>query len=202
VRQKAVLLLTAIAAACQWHTIAPEPLHGPQPHLVLIAPMRDGDAGDRASLLVGAEAALRARGYAVLPLQLGFDLLRQHQLTAAAIGDAAAGLDGIRSTTGADAVLRVDAARFTSLQGSMLERASYALRWQLLSTDGGELWHFELDGDYVRSLDTSPPVEPLNDDERRPTAIGVSTQRPFRDAADLLATLHRAAFEHLPMGGR
>lgn len=196
VRRRSLVLSSLLAAACQWHGIEPQPLRGPAPRLILIAPVPQAEGRELggAALLHGVEPALRARGYDVLPLQTGFDLLRQHGLDAADPADLAA----IARSTAADAVLRVGVREFTFKQDDMLERASYALSWQLQSTAGTELWSFELSGDYVRPEDTTMSVVPGHEDEQLPQPLGVSRQRPFRDAADLLANLHRAAFERLP----
>lgn len=198
------LLSCFVVAACQLQTVAPEPLRGKTPRTILIAPPAAGDALDPAvgaQLLDGAEAALRARGYHVLPLVVGLDLLRQFGLDAST-GAAPGSLQRIRQVTGADAVLRVEAREFRCEQGRVLESARYVLRWQLVQSDGGELWSYELAGSYARPLDPGGAAAPVPADERPVQPFGVPPpQRPFRDVGDLLRNLHAAAMAHLPEGG-
>lgn len=197
---RSAVAFAVLFAGCQWFGVAPEPLRGPPPQRILIAPPQSprGEAAAAALLANGLEAALRGRGYAVLPYATGADLLAKHRLLPAALGDDPAALPELRQVTGADAVLRLDVRHFAADQDRLLERASYDFGWQLVGLDGAELWSFALRGDYVRPQEQRPLPPQREVGDPMPPLRTADQPQPFRDAAELVAALHKAAMARLP----
>jgi hypothetical protein len=193
-------LALLVAGACRLDLTRTVPLQGPAPTAVVVAPFRDhtGGPGLVPVLPAGLDAALRARGYRVLPLEVGHDLLRERALLQR--GEPrpeellAAGRD-----LDVDAVLVVDVHRFLVEGEGELDAAEWELDYRLLATDGGGLlWQRRLVGRYRRPAGErfDPTVDPMA--ERPPRPFGVSGPAAFRDLRELSAALHRAAFDHLP----
>ena len=72
------LFLTALGTlgACHVERVQSVPFTGPAPRAVVVAPLVDPEGLAPATLLTGADTALRGRGMRVLPLATGIDLLR------------------------------------------------------------------------------------------------------------------------------
>lgn len=193
------LAALTLLSACTLDLTRPAALDGPVPVAVVVAPLREDLAPSGLStwLLGGADRALRERGYRVLPLAVGHDLLRERDLLQA--GEPSA--DELAATGAAldvDAVLLVAVHRFAAAGEGPLDAADWDLTYRLLSRGGAELWRRQLRGSYRRPLPS--PVDATADPfaEPPPRPFGSSGPPSFRDGRDLAAALHRQAFAELP----
>jgi len=192
-------LMAAACAACGT-TAAPRPLLGPAPRSIVIAPPHAGSGAlpPPAAVAFGADRALRGRGYHVLGLAVGFDLLRANDLVRVA-WEEQQGLGRIGTELDVDAVLVIDVRRWEVDGSDRFDGASYDLGWRLLSTRGaGLLWENQLQGDYRRPV--SEPLDPTRRPDAQPAVMPFGGQRvpTFREPADLAAALHTAALSDLP----
>lgn len=184
----------AVLAACAAQPIEPVPLRGPAPGRIYLARPKAPAGISPDLLLSGLEEALAERGYGVIPADLSRSLERRFGFDAST----ERGLRVAAEKSGADAVLRVRAARFSSEQARALLRASYDVEWTLRAIDGALIWRFRLEGDYVRPRDESDVLWAPSYEDRRATPLFARTTRPFRDAGEFVAVLHRSALSRLP----
>jgi len=191
----------AALGACQVGSVEPVPLRGPAPEVVVVWPMLGTAAQPfAAQLLTGADAALRGRGYRVLAVAVGAQMLAERGLLAADSvepGD----LARVGMELGVDAVLCLDVREF-EVSADRFADARWDVGWRLLSTRGhGVQWEHAHHGAWRRSdLDTDNPLRPL-DAEPDFVPFGGDRSRNFRDVPDLAANLHRLAMAHLPRRG-
>lgn len=193
-------LLLLLLPGCRIGEVPTTPLLGPAPEGVLVlSPRNRTGIPDRVLLdvVAGVDTALRERGYRVLSLPVGFDLLRQQGIDPA--GELSAE-DGVRLklTADVDAVLVIDVHGWQS-SGRVLESATWDLDWRLLSThSGGELWRHHDAGSWRPA--PSRPLDPTRAPDAEPDVqpFGSSPSPVFRDAGELALALHRTAFQHLP----
>lgn len=189
--------LAALAAACRLGEPEPTPLRGPAPAVVAVWPhVAPAFAPVRATLLAGLDAALRERGYRIVTAPVAAEML-----AAAGLG---AGVDPARAgpALGADAVLVCDVRAFAAAGRRPLQEADWDLAWRLVSTRGdGVLWEHRDTGVWSRPRDDGrPPGQPL---DALPEVVAVGGGPiTYRDAEDLLATLHRRALLALPREAR
>jgi hypothetical protein len=192
------IAMTCLLAACHVSAVETTPVAGPRPTGVLVLPARTpADLPEAALAIVGADAALRERGYRVLPLAVGFDLLRQ---LPADRGEPLSppGRQWLREHVGVDTVLVLDVAEFAVEEVRTLESARYDLRWRLVSLASGEaVWEYELAGSYHRPVGDSFDPTVQFGQETPPQPIGGAGPPTIRDSNALRASLHRAAFAHL-----
>jgi hypothetical protein len=194
-----LLTLLLATAACR----APEPrivpFDGPTPAAILVAPPRVYQGGAvPQGMFAGLVEALRGRGYRVLPLAVGHDLLREHGLMDAVLAGGA-GLGAVQRELDVDAVLvlSIDDLR---LDEPPLRGADWTLRWQLFAcADGRELWSWRDAGQY--RAPAPRPVDPTRAPDAEPDVqpFGTAPGTAFRAFTDLAAVLHRGACDHLPM---
>lgn len=193
---RASCLLLAVLTGCRIGGVEPIPLRGAAPRTVLVWPAIDAQfAAWRQVLFTGLDLAVRRRGYTVVATAVARQLLADAGLDPD-------GADGqqVFAATGADAVLRLTVHEFR-VQGERLQRADWDLSWELTATvTGASLWQFSHHGHW----DRRPPVDehphPRTEEDLPPAMFG-DRAPDFRDAADLMAWLHRFALERLPRGG-
>lgn len=204
-RTPASFLLAALFAACRVGEAEPVPIVGEGPRSIAVWPLpavSDGGEGDApiATDLVhaGLVQAVIARGYRTTGPAVAVQLLAQRGQSAATPAAAAA-----REALAVDAVLHVLVRELTARGRAPLQEAQWDLEWRLIaSTTGAVVWSFAHRGGYRhRHDDFGDPHRPL-DAEPEIVPIGGRGQRPFRDAEELLATLHRLAMERLPRCAR
>jgi hypothetical protein len=192
------IAMTCLLAACHISAVETTPVAGPRPTGVLVLPAHTpADVPEAQQSIVGADAALRERGFRVLPLAVGFDLLRQLPPDR---GEplSPAGRQWLRDHIGVDTVLVLDVAEFALEEARTLESARYDLRWRLVSLASGEaVWEYALAGSYHRPVaDSFDPTVQFGQ-EMPPQPIGGAGPPTLRDRNALLTSLHRAAFAHL-----
>jgi hypothetical protein len=190
-------LLIAAAGACRIEPVAPTPLAGPMPTALVIAPPRDdtGIVGLGDAIMSGCEIAMRARGYRVLPLGVGYDLFRTAPLPPV---PGPAELQRVRAAMDVDAVLLVEVLAFDA-DASPFDAAKWDLQWRLLSTRTGEqIWQHRETGSWHR--DRGGPVDPTQAPDAPPRVqpFGQPPPQNFQSVRDLAAALHRAAASRLP----
>lgn len=198
-RESGALWASLLLGGCYVPLMEPTPLQGPMPASVVVAPPKLVGEATAAppELLTELERALRARGYRVLPLDVGFDLIRQFDLLPV-VHQQQPGLDAVQRELGVDAVLLLEVGSW-EIDPQPPWRADYDLRWRLWSTTGGgELWQHQERGRYqqpaVRDFDPTRGA----DDPRPIQPFGGQGPQQLRDAAALAAQLHRTAMSHLP----
>jgi hypothetical protein len=193
-------LLLLLCAGCVLDLTEPTPLAGPPPAAVVVAPLRQPAEGPQApaGLLEGVDAALRARGYRVLPLGVGSAALREKGLLQSGDPDENE-LFAVRRALDVDAVLLVTVHSFATQGSQPLDSAEWDLDYRLVSAVTGDaLWEQEVRGRYRRP--PPPQVDPNIDPWAEPLVQPFGGHGPdqFRDAGELMRGLHRAAFDHLP----
>ena len=168
------------------------------PETVAIWPFAEGGAPPDAALwFTGLAEQLSSRGYRVV----GPGVAREVML-AAGLGAADVGLPAVGRALRADALLVVDVRAFDARGRRSLREASWDVAWSLVSTRGqGRQWAHEAHGSWRRAdrapLDSLRGFDELA--EPRPiVSVGGSRVPSFRDAADLIAQLHRGAMQRLP----
>lgn len=182
-----------LAAAC---TTAPEPLpvRGELPRTIAVWPDVGAEfAPARDLLLTGMEQALRARGYAVVPAGVARELLHAATLDAASVTPAASG-----RVIAADAVLQLVPRAFVAVGAQPLHEATWDLEWRLVSArGGGTVWSCPASGSWRRAIDDGRDPHRALDAPPELVPFG-GGPRNWRDAADLVAALHRQALAQLP----
>lgn len=190
----------AVAAGCTFSPAppAPLPLSGPMPRVVVVWPILPDAFRPHGELLLGSlGAALRARGHTVVPWAVAQELLLDTPV--AAPQDAPAEL---RERLGADAALQLVVTDFTAEGTRPLREAQWDLAWRLVSLRDGQLqWSCTQRGHYVPPRDVADPHRAL-DAEPDVVPIGGDRRIVYRDAAELIAALHRLAMAQLPAGSR
>lgn len=191
-------MLLLLAGGCRLTPVATTPLAGPAPRSIVIAPLANrGGAVGTDGLLAGAELAMRERGYRVLPLGVGHDLIAQHELRPV-VHLEAPDLRLVRDALDVEAVLLVEVFAFDA-DVQPFEAASWELQWRLLSTvSGAVLWQHRERGTWHRPL--GEPVDPTRAPgaERPVQPFGQAAPSSFRSVADLAMSLHRTAAARLP----
>jgi hypothetical protein len=189
--------LLLAAAACRVGEPEPVPIRGDAPRAVAVWPFPQAPEGaDVPLLLGGVTRSLAERGYRTTSPEVAAELLRAGGRDAATPPTAEAA-----ATLAADAVLFLVVREFAAEGRRPLRDASWDLEWRLLSArSGGVLWSFSHRGTWHpplardenphRALDATPDVVP----------IGGHRELHFRDAEELLASLHRMALARLPRG--
>lgn len=189
-----------LLASCLLNPTETMPLKGATPSSVMVLWPTNSSGRpivDLVSLASGADDAVRAREYRVLPLRVGFDLASNHGLVAGQPLDRAA-LHQLSVATGIDAVLVIDVESW-NVEGEPPQRASWGVTWSLLSTRGGaELWTYRDEGEWIRRQ--PPRLDPTRsfDEEPEVLPIGALRGEGFRTQAELVAALHRRAMQRLP----
>jgi hypothetical protein len=180
---------------CQIGGPDPVPLAGPTPNSVLVAPLPPRATGP--DLSEGLSSALRARGYRVVPPDLAAETLRQRGLLQHGEPDANE-LMAVHRELGADAVLFVTPQELRIDGDRPLDSADWDLDYRLVSTVSGDtLWEQEVRGSYRRP--PPAPIDPTVDPFAEPTVKPFThPAQEYRDAGDLIRSLHRAAFARLP----
>lgn len=178
--------------------VAPLPLAGPLPRVVAIWPFLPDAYRPHGELLLGSlAAALRARGPAVVPWAVAQELLRE--TLAASPQEAPAEL---RERLGADAALQLVVTDFAAQGTRPLREAQWDLTWRLVSLHDGQLqWSCTQRGHYVPPRDVADPHRAF-DAEPDVVPIGGDRRIVYRDAAELVAALHRLAMAQLPARSR
>lgn len=193
-RARALVATVLLAlGACRFGDPEPKPLRGPEPAVVAIWPhVAKEFTPARATLLVGLDGAVRARGYRVVTAPVAAELLAGAGVAVDA-DPASAGL-----ALGADAVLVCAVRSFAAVGERPLQQAEWDLTWRLVSTRGlGELWSWNDRGTWLRPrADGRAPGEPL---DALPEVANVGGGPvTYRGADELCAALHRSAMLHLP----
>jgi len=192
----ALLLFTS----CHLRSVSTTPIRGEVPSSVIVLPLRNSSGQplvDLAALASGADQAVRARGYRVLPLQVGFDLVRDHGFGVGIEPDRAV-MHRVFLATGVDAVLLIDVESW-SVGGRPLETAAWSILWRLISTKGnGELWSHREEGEWARRA--APTLDPTLAADSEPDVLPIGTlrDRDYRSAVELVGVLHRTAMARLP----
>ncbi len=185
--------LLVLAAACATPPTS-LPVRGDLPRTIAIWPDVGAEfAAARALLLTGLEPALRARGYSVVPADVAAELLR------------AASPDGRRPTPAAsgrvlaaEAVLQLVPNDFGVVGVDPLREATWDLEWRLVSTQGaGIVWSCPQRGSWRRATDDGRDPHRALDAPPEVVPFG-GGPRNWRDAAELVAALHRQALSRLP----
>lgn len=188
--------------ACSLGGIEPLPLRGPTPTVVMLMPV-SGTAEPQLArqLLVAADPALRARGYYVIPADVGMMLLAERGLADAPPTPAAALAAAVRSF-GADAFLCVRVEQWHAVYAPTLRHLDYDVGYELWSADDASLlwqlrqrnrWSWE--GEVVRFTDHEDALDAYLGLSRRQEPFS-----PYRDDLDAARALHRQAFLYLPAG--
>lgn len=190
--------LLLVVAGCRLGTVPATPLAGPSPRSLVIAPLANrGVAAGVDGLLAGVEQAMRARGYRVLPLGVGHDLIAQQELLPV-VHLEAPGLRRVKDALDVEAVLLVEVFAFDA-EPQPFDAASWDLQWRLLSTTtGGVLWQHREQGTWHRPL--GEPIDPTRAPgaEQPVLPFGQAAPPVFRSVADLAMSLHRTAAARLP----
>lgn len=197
-----ILSLSALLllASCLLSPVDTTPLKGAAPSSVMVLWPTNSSGRpivDLVSLASGADEAVRARNYRVLPLRVGFDLASSHELVADQEPDRAA-LHRMFVETGTDAVLLIDVESW-NVEGEPPQRATWGITWRLLSTrGGGELWSYRDEGEWIRG--PAPRLDPTRGFDEEPAVMPIGALRGsgFRSQAELVAALHRRAMARLP----
>jgi hypothetical protein len=187
-----------LLVACSLPGVAPIPLAGPAPRLVLVLPPSGYAEGETAALLADTlAAALRERGYAVVEEERARKVL------------AARGVDGRRGPDpaacgaaagelGADAYLALHVEEWSAQFATGLVRLVFDLGYRLHAAHGGVLWELRsrdawIGGDGARvpepATELASYLEPASD---RPPPL------PYRTPAEAARAVHRAALRYLP----
>lgn len=195
----AILWLALLAPACRVGEPELVALRGDLPKSIAVWPFV-GPQFDAASelLLEGIEVAVRGRGYQVVPAAVASELLRALGPGIAEVEPAAMG-----QTLSCDAVLQLVVRDFEAAGSRPLREARWDLEWRLISTrGGGVVWSYphhgtwapppENFGDVHRPLDAEPDIVPMGGDPRI----------TYRNANELVASLHRMALSFLPSRSR
>jgi len=171
---------------------------GDVPEVIAVWPMADGgEPADDELWFSGLAAALRERGYHVMPPGITVQLLRDSDLVTTTSDEQAIG-----RALRADAVMRLQVRCFDADNSAGLKHAEWDLKWTLLSTRGqGELWSFSHYGNYQKPTgDAFDPGRRL--EAQRDTGdivpIGGYRSLSFRTSEELLAHLNYLAMSHLP----
>ena len=201
-RSFAGALLSLLAVACTLDLVKTMPLAGSVPDVVLVMPPRNAtDAArlDLQPLIVGADRALRGRGYRVLPLDISRDLLRDSNVDSEASDPAS--LARLKMHANVDAVLVITVKQWRAVAEAELLSADWQLSWTLRSTNNGNvMWQFDDAGSFSRP---APPLgDPAQSREFDPEVkpFGTTLPQTFRTAAELIQALHRKAMQRLPQG--
>lgn len=185
-----VVGLLPLVAACTIGGPEPEPVRGPLPRTIAVLPVQP------VRCAAGLDAALAARGHRMLSSAVTAELLRGAGV------EAGAETVALAAATGADALLYVDVRQFEATGVRPLREARWDLQWRLVAgASGRELWTWRANGSW-RHTDAAPSNEALAVDGRTPVAIGGPSVPDYRDEAELLSALHRAAFDRLPRASR
>lgn len=198
-RSSCALALLALAlASCHVERVRPVPFAGPAPRSVVVAPLLDPQGMAPASLLTGADTALRGRGFRALPLDTGLDLLRGQE---ALRPDGSIDLRAVAQRLDVESVLLVEVEHFEAHGDRRLESASWKLRWRLVAAPSGvELWRHEDRGTWFRPAgDAFDPTARPNDDPQV-AMIGERAPADHATVAELAASLHLGAMARMPRG--
>lgn len=191
-------LCALVLASCHVERVQPVPFAGPAPRSVVVAPLVDLQGASPASLLTGADIALRGRGFRVLPLDTGLDLLRNQQ---ALRPDGTVDLRAVAQRLDVESVLLVEVEHFEADGDRRLESARWKVRWRLVAApSGAELWHHEDRGTWHRPAgDAFDPTARPNDD---PPVVMIGERLPADHATvgELAASLHLGAMARMPRG--
>ncbi|MCA8975167.1 MAG: hypothetical protein KDC98_10615 [Planctomycetes bacterium] len=189
-------------AGCRFSTVEPTPFVGRMPTAIAVWPGVHADyAAFSPSLSSGLDAALAGRGYHMVSMAVGRQLL----------GDAGLWRDDLAQPADlavAGDVLAVDAILVFEVRdyedrsddgGRRLLQARWDLGWRLLSTRGdGVLWQHSHHGNWRRRDEDG--FDPLHRLDAPPATVplGGDGSWRFRDREDLMANLHLLAMQHLP----
>jgi hypothetical protein len=197
---RGALLCALAAGACQLGGApAPTPLRGDTPRTIAVWPVvAASHQAHRELLLDGLDEALRARGHRAIPWAVVREMVDD------ATGEAPA--DVVLAATDrvtADAALQLVVRDFDALGTRPLQDARWDLEWRLVSlTRQGVLWSWSNRGSWQPTLrDRGDPHRALDADPEI-VPIGGEPRVTYRDAAELVQSLHRLALSHLPEGGR
>ncbi len=186
-------------AGCRLGEPAPAPLRGDAPAAVVVWPLLDrGHDASRELLLEDLGAAMGQRGYRVIPFRVA-----SASLDGLAASEAMATPEALGRSLAADAVLQLVVRDFAATGMRPLRDARWDLEWKLVSLRGqGLLWSWTSRGSWQpRAADFGDPHRAL-DAEPMIVPIGGDPRVTFRDASELVASLHRLALSHLPAGSR
>ncbi|MCB9877634.1 MAG: hypothetical protein H6835_08555 [Planctomycetes bacterium] len=187
-------------AACHFGGPEPLPLRGATPALVAVWPHAFGASGEgHVDWFAGLGTELRRRGYGVVAPRVVRTMLVD------------AGLDPVEPSAAAAATLHADAVLELWVRtfdadgdGNGLQHARWDLEWRLVSQHGeGLQWRYAHHGTW-RAADRARQTALERSEELGPAAIppivpiGGDGGPGFRDAASLLAFLHREAMQFLP----
>lgn len=191
-------LCALVLASCHVERVQAVPFAGPAPRSVVVAPLVDLQGDAPASLLAGADTALRDRGFRALPLDAGIDLLRSQ---AALRPDGSIDLRAVAQRLDVESVLLVEVEHFEADGARRLESARWKITWRLVAApSGSELWRHEDRGTWQRPAgDAFDPTARPNDDP--PVAmIGERLPADHATVAELAASLHLGAMARMPRG--
>lgn len=191
-----VALLALAAASCHVERVQPVPFAGPAPRSVVVAPLVDPQGVAPSSLLTGVDGAMRGRGFRVLPVETGLDLLRAE---GGLRPDGSVDYRAVSERLGVESVLLVEVEHFEAHGERKLESASWRLVWRLVSAPAGaELWRHEDRGSWRRPAgDAFDPTARPTDDP--PVAmIGERLPADHASVAELAASLHLGAMARMP----
>ena len=199
------ICLSLSAAGCRLgEAVVPLPIAGPIPRVIAVWPWpvepphvpESRVAQLRPLLFTGLDLALQRRGYEIVTSAVASRLLAEPPFFDGDRVDLAA----LRTEVGADAVLTLVVYAFELPDGGG-KAADWDLAWELTSTtDGALLWRVEHRGHWQQRVAVDVHPHPRDEMDRGPVLFG-DRQPDFRDAGDLMAWLHRYAFERLPRAG-
>lgn len=196
----AVLVTSFGLGGCLLGESDPIPLRGPMPGTILVLPVRPidlpGDVGP--ALLSTISHALARRGYEVIPVARGLQLLEERGLDpdkAHAVEEYAAAAREI----GADAFISMRVERWDAKYAPTLVHLEHDIGYRLWDAEtGGLLWElrshggWNWDGAGVFS-DPSSDLDAYLNPSSQPRASS-----PYRDDADAAVLVHRFAMRRLP----
>lgn len=193
-----VAVLLPALAACHVERVQPVPFAGAAPRSVVVAPLVDLQGMAPASLLTGADRALRGRGFRALPLDTGLDLLRGQD---ALRPDGSIDLRAVAQRLDVESVLLVEVEHFEAFGERRLESASWKITWRLVAApSGAELWRHDGRGTWQRPAgDAFDPTARPNDDPQV-VMIGERVLSDHATTGDLAASLHLGAMARMPRG--
>ena len=193
-RLGALLVTAVVLVGCRVGEPAPVPLAGDEPQVVAVWPFVLAEQPVDAELLLGSlGGAMTARGYRTISYAVGLQMLRDANMADAAEVTRAG------AVLGADAVLQVLVREFEASGSRPLREARWDLQWRLLSTRGGcVLWSFAQRGAMRANLGDGGDPHRALDAERDIVPMGGGAPVTYRDADELVASLHRLALSRLP----
>jgi hypothetical protein len=166
--------------------------------LVLPAVDRTGQPATAAALLATIAEPLAERGYYVVPVDVGLELLENVGETA----DAAERRRRIGEVLGVEACLLVEVAGWSARYSQFLDELEYDVTYTLWRTsDGEQAWQQRAAGTYAYDPD---PFQASFFDWEEPfywhPFTGAAPGPAYRDELAVARALHRGAFARMPRG--